>query len=140
MARRRVLVVDDDRNIVQLVRMYLERDGYQVAVAYDGEEALEQARIFKPDLLVLDLMLPKVDGLEVCKRIRWSSDIPVIMLTARTTEPDKLTGLDLGADDYVTKPFSPRELLARIRAVLRRAPGGDELSGPDELAVGPVLI
>ena len=140
MARRRVLVVDDDRNIVQLVRMYLEKDGYQVAVAHDGEEALDVNRAFKPDLVVLDLMLPKIDGLEVCKRIRWTSDVPIIMLTARTTEPDKLTGLDIGADDYVTKPFSPRELLARIRAVLRRAPGADELSGPDELGVGPVII
>src|SRR5918911_3165336 len=140
MPRRRVLVVDDDRNIVQLVRMYLEKDGYQVAVAYDGEEALDLARSFKPDLVVLDVMLPNVDGHEVCKRLRWDSDVPIIMLTARTTEGDKLVGLDLGADDYVTKPFSPRELLARIRAVLRRAPGSDELSGPDELAVGPLRI
>jgi two-component system alkaline phosphatase synthesis response regulator PhoP len=140
MPRRRILVVDDDRNIVQLVRMYLEKDGYQVAVGYEGEEALSLVRTFKPDLIVLDLMLPNVDGLEVCKRIRWESDVPIIMLTARTTETDKLFGLDLGADDYVTKPFSPRELLARIRAVLRRAPGSDELSGPDELAVGPVVI
>jgi DNA-binding response OmpR family regulator len=140
MPRRRILVVDDDRNIVQLVRMYLEKDGYQVAVAYDGEEALDVARSFKPDLIVLDLMLSNVDGLEVCKRIRWDSDVPIIMLTARTTETDKLFGLDLGADDYVTKPFSPRELLARIRAVLRRAPGSDELSGPEELTVGPLAI
>jgi two-component system alkaline phosphatase synthesis response regulator PhoP len=140
MPRRRVLVVDDDRNIVQLVRMYLEKDGYQVAVGYDGEEALDVARAFKPDLVVLDLMLPKVDGLEVCKRIRWNSDVPIIVLTARTTESDKLVGLDLGADDYVTKPFSPRELLARIRAVLRRAPGAEEITGPDELAIGPLTI
>jgi DNA-binding response OmpR family regulator len=140
MPRRRVLLVDDDRNIVQLVRLYLEKDGYQVAVAYDGQEALDLFASFKPDLLVLDLMLPTVDGLEVCKRVRWSSDVPVIMLTARSTEIDKLFGLDLGADDYVTKPFSPRELLARIRAVLRRAPGAEDLAGPEELAIGPVLI
>ena len=140
MARRRVLVVDDDRNIVQLVRMYLEKDGYQVAVAYDGEEALASARAFKPDLVVLDLMLPGLDGLEVCRRIRWESGVPIIMLTARTTEGDKLTGLDVGADDYVTKPFSPRELIARIRAVLRRAPGADELAGPEELVVGPLVV
>jgi DNA-binding response OmpR family regulator len=140
MARRRVLLVDDDRNIVQLVRMYLEKDGYQVEVGHDGEQALDQVRSFKPDLIVLDLMLPGVDGLEICKRVRWESDVPIIMLTARTTETDKLFGLDLGADDYVTKPFSPRELLARIRAVLRRAPGADELSGPEELAVGPVVM
>ena len=140
MARRRVLVVDDDRNIVQLVRMYLEKDGYQVAVAYDGEEALASASAFKPDLVVLDLMLPGLDGLEVCKRIRWDSSVPIIMLTARPTEGDKLTGLDVGADDYVTKPFSPRELIARIRAVLRRAPGADELAGPEELVVGPLAV
>jgi DNA-binding response OmpR family regulator len=140
MARRRILVVDDDRNIVQLVRMYLEKDGYQVAVGYDGEEALDVANSFKPDLVVLDIMLPGLDGNEVCKRLRWESDVPIIMLTARTSEGDKLAGLDFGADDYVTKPFSPRELLARIRAVLRRAPGSDELSGPEELAVGPVRI
>ena len=140
MARRRVLVVDDDRNIVQLVRMYLEKDGYQVAVAYDGTEALDVVRTFKPDLIVLDIMLPGVDGHEVCKRLRWESDVPIIMLTARTSESDKLVGLDLGADDYVTKPFSPRELLARIRAVLRRAPGSDDLGGPEELSVGPLTI
>jgi two-component system, OmpR family, alkaline phosphatase synthesis response regulator PhoP len=140
MPRRRILVVDDDRNIVQLVRMYLEKDGYQVAVAYDGEEALALSRSYRPDLVVLDLMLPTVDGLEVCKRIRWDSSVPIIMLTARTTETDKLFGLDLGADDYVTKPFSPRELLARIRAVLRRGPGAEELSGPDELTIGALVI
>ena len=140
MARRRVLVIDDDRNIVQLVRMYLEKDGYQVAVAHDGDEALEVARSFKPDLVVLDIMLPGLDGHEVAKRLRWDSDVPIIMLTARTSENDKLVGLDLGADDYVTKPFSPRELLARIRAVLRRAPGSDELAGPDELSVGRLTI
>jgi DNA-binding response OmpR family regulator len=140
MARRRVLVIDDDRNIVQLVRMYLEKDGYQVAVGYDGDEALDVARSFKPDLVVLDIMLPGLDGHEVAKRLRWDSDVPVIMLTARTAENDKLVGLDLGADDYVTKPFSPRELLARIRAVLRRAPGSDELSGPEELSVGRLTI
>jgi two-component system, OmpR family, alkaline phosphatase synthesis response regulator PhoP len=140
MARRRILVVDDDQNIVQLVRMYLEKDGYQVAMAYDGDEALETATTFRPDLVVLDVMLPGTDGHEVCKRLRWESDVPVIMLTARTSEGDKLAGLDLGADDYVTKPFSPRELLARIRAVLRRVPGSDDLSGPDELAVGPLKI
>lgn len=140
MPRRRVLVVDDDQNIVRLVRMYLEKDGYQVATACDGQEALDLFNSFKPDLLVLDLMLPAVDGLEVCKRVRWTSDVPIIMLTARSTETDKLFGLDLGADDYVTKPFSPRELLARIRAVLRRAPGAEELAGPDELSIGPLTI
>jgi two-component system OmpR family response regulator len=134
-----VLVVDDDKNIVQLVRTYLEKDGYQVATAFEGNEAIDAAQRFKPDLVVLDLMLPGVDGLEVCKRLRWTSDVPIIMLTARSTETDKLAGLDLGADDYVTKPFSPRELLARMRAVLRRLPNGDEL-GPEEIQVGKLQV
>ena len=124
MAERRVLVVDDDENIVQLVKMYLERDGYDVAAAHDGQEALELARRTRPDVVVLDLMLPGLSGLDVCRQLQRESSVPIIMLTARTTEADKLTGLDLGADDYVTKPFSPRELLARIRAVLRRVQGG----------------
>jgi DNA-binding response OmpR family regulator len=140
MPPRSVLVVDDDRNIVQLVRMYLEKEGFRVAVAYDGGEALDLARSSQPDLVVLDLMLPGVDGLEVFSRIRRGSDVPIIMLTARTTEADKLKGLGLGADDYVTKPFSPRELVARVHAVLRRAPGSDEPSGPEEVAVGPLVI
>ena len=140
MPRRRVLVVDDDRNIVNLVRMYLEKDGFSVACAYDGQQAVDQVATFSPDLIVLDLMLPGLDGLEVCKRVRWQSDVPIIMLTARTTESDKLQGLDLGADDYLTKPFSPRELVARVRAVLRRAPGSEDVVGPEELVVGPLRI
>ncbi|MFN8525775.1 MAG: response regulator transcription factor [Chloroflexota bacterium] len=136
---RRVLLVDDDENIVQLVRMYLEREGYDVTVTGDGLDALAQARVLKPDIVVLDLMLPGTDGLEVCRRLRRESNVPVVMLTARTTETDKLTGLDVGADDYVTKPFSPRELLARMRAVLRRVQGPDEL-GPDELRFGSLTL
>jgi len=120
MAKSKVLVVDDDRKIVELVRLYLERDGYRVLVAYDGLEALKLARQKRPDLIVLDLMLPEVDGLDVCRILRTESKVPIIMLTAKTTEGDKLVGLELGADDYVTKPFSPRELVARVRAVLRR--------------------
>ncbi|MFP3897848.1 MAG: response regulator transcription factor [Dehalococcoidia bacterium] len=123
MAGKRVLVVDDDVKTVELVKLYLTRDGYRVLTAYDGIEALRLAREGRPDLIVLDLMLPDVDGLEVCRVLRRESDVPVIMLTARTTDQDKLTGLELGADDYVTKPFSPRELAARVRAVLRRLPG-----------------
>ena len=123
MAGKRVLVVDDDVKTVELVKLYLKRDGYRVLTAYDGVEALRQAREGHPDLIVLDLMLPGIDGLEVCRILREESDVPVIMLTARTTDQDRLTGLDLGADDYVTKPFSPRELAARVRAVLRRLPG-----------------
>src|SRR5437763_7744902 len=99
MARRRVLVVDDDRNIVELVRMYLEKDGYQVEVGYDGEQALELVRSFKPDLIVLVLFFTREAAYEICKRVRWESDVPIVMLTARTTEMDKLFGLDLGADD-----------------------------------------
>ena len=122
----RILVIDDDKKIVELVRLYLQKDGYQVFVAYDGLEALDLARQKRPDLVVLDLMLPVVDGLDVCRILRTETKVPIIMLTARTTEGDKLLGLDLGADDYITKPFSPRELLARIRAVLRRAGEGED--------------
>ena len=139
MARRRILVVDDDENIVQLVKMYLERDGYQVWTAHDGTDALLEYRRSRPDVIVLDLMLPGMSGLDVCREVRRDSSVPIIMLTARTTEADKLTGLDLGADDYVTKPFSPRELLARIRAVLRRVPGANE-AGPEEIVVGPLTL
>jgi DNA-binding response OmpR family regulator len=139
MPKRRVLVVDDDENIVRLVTMYLEKDGYRVDATFDGREALTQFRRTKPDIVVLDLMLPEIDGLSVCRTIREQSDVPIIMLTARTTEGDKLIGLDQGADDYVTKPFSPRELLARIRAVLRRVPG-EESPGPVELRHGDLVL
>jgi len=137
MSARRVLVVDDDVKTVELVKLYLNRDGYRVLTAYDGIEALRLAREGHPDLIVLDLMLPGMDGLEVCRVIRAESDVPIIMLTARTTDQDKLTGLDLGADDYVTKPFSPRELAARVRAILRRLPGE---RGPDIVRQGDLTI
>jgi two-component system alkaline phosphatase synthesis response regulator PhoP len=123
MAGKKILVVDDDTKTVELVKLYLNRDGYRVLTAYDGNEALRLARESQPDLIVLDLMLPGIDGLEVCRTLRNKSDVPIIMLTARTTDQDKLIGLGMGADDYVTKPFSPRELAARVRAVLRRLPG-----------------
>ena len=123
MTGKRILVVDDDVKTVELVKLYLNRDGYRILTAYDGIEALRLAREKHPDLIVLDLMLPGIDGFQVCRTLRDESDVPIIMLTARTTDQDKLAGLDLGADDYVTKPFSPRELAARIRAVLRRLPG-----------------
>ncbi len=137
MAGKRVLVVDDDAKTVELVKLYLNRDGYRVLTAYDGVEALRLARESQPDLIVLDLMLPGIDGLEICRTLRNESDVPIIMLTARTTDEDKLTGLGLGADDYVTKPFSPRELAARVRAVLRRLPGE---RGPDEVKHGKLTI
>ena len=137
MAGKKVLVVDDDAKTVELVRLYLDREGYQVLIAYDGVEALRLARESYPDLIVLDLMLPDIDGLEVCRTLRRESDVPIIMLTARTTDQDKLTGLDLGADDYVTKPFSPKELAARVRAVLRRLPGE---RGPEEVKTGELVM
>ena len=137
MAGKRILVVDDDVKTVELVKLYLNRDGYKVLTAYDGVEALRLARESQPDLIVLDLMLPGIDGLEVCRTLRAESDVPIIMLTARTTEQDKLTGLDLGADDYVTKPFSPRELAARVRTVLRRLPGE---RGPAEIKHGELTV
>ncbi|HET8642971.1 MAG TPA: response regulator transcription factor [Pseudonocardiaceae bacterium] len=116
-----VLVVDDDLTVADVVRRYLERDGYTVALAADGETALRLAGEHEPDLVVLDLMLPGIDGLEVCRRLRSTSDVPVIMLTALGEESDRVLGLQLGADDYVTKPFSPRELALRVASVLRRA-------------------
>jgi DNA-binding response OmpR family regulator len=130
MVGKRVLVVDDDTKTVELVTLYLNRDGYRVVTAYDGTEALRLARESHPDLIVLDLMLPGVNGLEICRTLRSESDVPIIMLTAMSTDEDKLTGLGLGADDYITKPFSPKELAARVRAVLRRLPGE---RGPEEM-------
>jgi two-component system alkaline phosphatase synthesis response regulator PhoP len=133
MAGKRVLVVDDDVKTVELVKLYLNRDGYRVLTAYDGIEALRLAREGHPDLIVLDIMLPGIDGFEICRTLREESDVPIIMLTAKTTDQDRLTGLNLGADDYVTKPFSPRELAARVRAVLRRLPGATLERGPTEI-------
>ncbi len=118
-----ILVVDDEPKIVRLTRDYLEKDGFRVISAASGPEALAVAKTEQPDLVVLDLMLPGMDGWEVCRELRRSSDVPVIMLTARSEESDQVIGLELGADDYVTKPFSPRALVARIRAVLRRVQG-----------------
>ena len=116
----RVLVVDDERGLAEFVGSYLTRDGFEVSMAYDGQQAIDQARLVDPDVMVLDLGLPVIDGVEVCRVVRTFSDCYIIMLTARTEEIDKLIGLSVGADDYLTKPFSPRELLARIQAMLRR--------------------
>jgi DNA-binding response OmpR family regulator len=119
-----IVVVEDDPNIADLVELYLRRDGYRVHQAPDGETALKTIRDRQPKLLILDLGLPgRVDGLEVCRQVRATSDVPIIMLTARDDEVDRVLGLEMGADDYVTKPFSPRELVARVRAILRRAEG-----------------
>lgn len=119
----RVLVVDDDRALAEVVGRYLAREGFEVDFAVDGEAGLATALTWLPDLVVLDLVLPGLDGLEVCRRLRSSAPIPVVLLTARGEEDDRIAGLELGADDYVTKPFSPRELTARVQAVLRRAAG-----------------
>jgi two-component system alkaline phosphatase synthesis response regulator PhoP len=140
MAGKKVLVIDDDVKTAELVKLYLKRDGYKVATAYDGLEALEVARESRPDLVVLDLMLPGLDGFEVFRTLRAESDVPIIMLTAKTTEQDRLKGLDLGADDYVTKPFSPKELAARVRAVLRRLPDEALQRGPEEVRHGELLV
>ncbi len=115
-----VLVVDDDRKIISLVRMYLEREGFRVSAAYDGAQALDEFARQRPGFVILDLMLPRVDGISVCRQIRKDSSVPILMLTAKVEEVDKLVGLQIGADDYVTKPFSPRELVARVRTILRR--------------------
>ncbi len=136
-----ILVVDDEPNIVELATLYLENEGYEVQPAFDGEEALRIFRERHPALIILDIMLPLVDGWEVCRRVRAESDVPIIILTAREAEVDKVVGLELGADDYLTKPFSPRELTARVKAVLRRyvrpAAESAEIVRSGELSVDP---
>jgi two-component system alkaline phosphatase synthesis response regulator PhoP len=139
-----ILVVDDEPEIVRLVRSYLEQGGYRVVTAYNGEEALYTARREKPDLVVLDILMPKMDGLAFTRRIRREQDVPIIMLTARAEETDRIVGLEMGADDYVTKPFSPREVVARVRAVLRRAQPSAGSQAQRErkrvLRVGPITM
>ncbi|MFC5182520.1 response regulator transcription factor [Actinomadura harenae] len=130
----RILLAEDDPKQARLIRVYLEREGHRVTAVGDGRQALEQARALRPDLLILDVMMPGVDGLDVCRILRAESSVPILLLTARSTEEDQLLGLDLGADDYLTKPFSPRVLTARVRALLRRAGAG---KGP--VASGEVL-
>ncbi len=138
MAKETVLVVDDEQNIIELARMYLEGEGFVVATARDGREALAKIRDLKPALVLLDLMLPEVDGWEVCRRTRAESDVPIIMLTARSDDVDKIVGLEIGADDYVTKPFNPRELVARVKAILRRV---EKTTRPAQmLHIGQVTI
>lgn len=133
-----VLVVDDEAKIVRLAKDYLEQNGFRVATAGDGKTALASARRDRPDLVVLDLNLPDLDGLDVCRSLRRESDVPIIMLTARVEEAERLIGLELGADDYITKPFSPRELVARVRAVLRRVRG--EVHQPGVIRVSDLEI
>ena len=136
----KILVVDDDPNVVKLVQLYLERDGHEVLSANNGATGLELARDEQPSLIVLDLMLPRLDGMEVCRALRKESSVPIVMLTAMVEEDDRLAGLDLGADDYVTKPFSPRELAARVRAVLRRTARDRDESGSGVLEFGPFAV
>ena len=137
---KRVLVVDDEARIRGIVRRYLESDGFDVAEAKDGDGALSRVRDWHPDLVVLDVMMPGTDGLEVLRQLRTGSDVPVILLTARSEELDKLIGLSVGADDYVTKPFSPRELVARIKAVLRRGRGASAGDNVEKLVFGTLEI
>ncbi len=126
MSNELVLIVDDEKTLVKALTFNLQKEGFRVEAAYDGEEALEKIFSLKPDVVVLDLMLPEVDGFEVCRRIRKKLDVPIIMLTARSEDIDKVLGLELGADDYLTKPFNSRELVARIKAVLRRSIASEE--------------
>ncbi len=136
---KRIVVADDDERLADLVRRYLENEGYAVLVAHDGRKALELVRGRKPDLLLLDLNMPEVDGWDVCRIVRAESDLPIIMMTARATTDDTLLGLDLGADDYITKPFSPKEVVARVRTVLRRGRVVED-DGPDLLTFGELEV
>jgi two-component system alkaline phosphatase synthesis response regulator PhoP len=136
----KILVVDDEQSILDLVTAYLRREGYEVHTARDGPGGLKAARALKPDLIVLDVMLPGIDGIELLARLRRESDVYVIMLTARSEETDKIVGLSVGADDYLTKPFSPRELVARIKAALRRLRSGVSASGTTTLTFGRIRL
>jgi len=136
---KKILVVDDEQQLVKVLRGYLEKAGYAVVTAYDGLEALNVMQKEKPDFAILDLNLPGMDGLDVCKTIRRDSDIPILMLTARVEETDKLIGLELGADDYVVKPFSPREVVARVRTILRRVSTSTGSKG-EVIRIGDLFI
>ena len=137
---RLILVVDDEPGVLDVAQMYLAREGFRVTLAADGLAALAAAEREEPDLIILDLMLPGLDGFEVCRRLRRASDVPIIMLTARDEDVDKIVGLELGADDYITKPFNPRELAARARAVLRRSAAGQNPSSrPAPAATGQTI-
>lgn len=143
---KKVLVVDDDPNICELVQMYFEKDGFDVSTCETGEEAIQRFPIYKPHILILDLMLPGMDGYEICREIRKVSDVPILMLTARGETLDKIVGLELGADDYISKPFEPKELVARAKAVLRRVdPNASHLhlkenSEADQVVHGDLVI
>lgn len=135
----KILLVEDEKTLAKALRFTLEKEGFAVAVAYDGEEATQALAADPPDLVILDLMLPKLDGFEVCRRLRRTSDVPIIMLTARNEDIDKILGLELGADDYMTKPFNTRELLARIKAILRRT-GQTDAGGRKMIRMGSLQM
>jgi len=135
-----VLLVEDDRTTAHLIDLYLRREGYSVSVRHDGSSAVQLALRELPDLVILDVMLPGLDGLDLCRRVREAANVPVIFVTARTTEADRLRGFDLGADDYVTKPFSPGELMARVKAVLRRYHAVENPPGAVEVSIGRITI
>ena len=135
-----ILIVDDEQHIIDLAKLYLEQDGYKTSSATDGKSALQKILHEKPNLIVLDLMLPELDGWEVCRRVRAESDVPIIMLTARSDDIDRIVGLELGADDYLTKPFNPRELVARVRAILRRTGRPAHSSTDAALTIGNLSI
>jgi DNA-binding response OmpR family regulator len=139
MSKEIILVVDDEPHIIELAALYLKNEGYQVVTAPDGEQAMAQIEAAHPALLVLDLMLPEINGWEVCRRVRATSRLPIIMLTARSDDVDKIVGLELGADDYLTKPFNPRELVARVKAVLRRFEPPPAQAG-EVLQAGPLTV
>lgn len=136
----KILIVDDDENICELLRLYLEKDGFDTVVANDGEQAVDYAAKYSPDLILLDIMLPKLDGWQVCREIRKTSDVPIIMLTAKGETFDKILGLELGADDYVSKPFDTKEVIARIKAVLRRTHDNDKSSQISEVRYDKLRI
>ena len=135
-----ILIVEDDPKTSNLLKVYLEREGFQTRAAGDGAQAVDIAQRHPPALIVLDLMIPQLDGLEVCRRLRQSSEVPILMLTARVDEVDKLVGLSIGADDYVTKPFSPREVVARVKAILRRAAPKEDGKAPKVLVSGDLVV
>ena len=138
--QHKILIVDDDENICELLRLYLEKDGYEAIVANDGEQAVKYATAYSPDLILLDIMLPKLDGWQVCREIRKTSEVPIIMLTAKSETFDKIFGLELGADDYVSKPFDTKEVIARIKAVLRRSNDSDKQNQVDEVRYDKLKI
>ena len=136
----KVLIIEDDANLLETIKYNLRKDGYDVVTASDGEQALEVARKEKPSLLILDIMLPKLNGFEVCRILRKEATVPILMLTAKADETDKIVGLEIGADDYMTKPFSMRELMARVRAMLRRSKMGEPPTGPELIKIGDIEV